>query len=831
MDHDKERNWDMAHSARRPTIFNLSLQPQFEHLLSELETNEVSGVSVVVRAIYDGDEHQKFMECLDARIKSHDKDIERMCNFHYQGFIDSIRELLQVRTQAQKLNTEVVRLDEELQQSANRVISKGEELVQARRVESNIASAIDSLTICLPVLSTYAKLQRQMQEKRYYPALKTLEQLEHLYLPRVANYQFAHQMRDSIPKLRENIKDASMSDLKDFLENIRKFSPKIGEVAMRHTAEQMGGDPGTVGGIKKRNVVPPPNPFTGKIETDENEYDEEDLSAQDLIDFSPVYRCLHIFSVLGSRDTFETYYRQQRKQQARLVLQPPTNMHESLEGYRTYIYGIVGFLVTEDHLLNTGNGLVSRSYLDELWGMALSKIVNALRTHSAYCTDATLMLKIKNLIMLFLTTLQNYGYPVNQLLELLTEIRDHYNEVLMQRWVQVFREILDEECFLPIEVETQEEYDNVLSSFPFHDESLETAPCPKIFPFSSMVPKVYQQVKEFIYACLKFSEDLNLSQGEVDDMIRKSTNLLLTRTFSGCLTSIFRKPSLALLQVVQIIIDTGYLENATVFLEEFVSNISGSNRTDGHLTLRSQGQSAMFRVARDDAERQICDKLRGKVGEFLELENYDWLLVEPQGHASSFVTDLIAFLQSTFLSFTNLPDEVAQQACCTACEHIANSLMGLMLSDDVKQISMGALQQINLDTIQCEQFAASEPVPGLEEQVLLRYFADLRQLLDLFMTWDWPTYFHDYGQENSKYQHVNPSTATILVEKLREADKRTMFSVLKKSERDKKKLLETVLKQLRQLAQTQQQQQQSQTQLPQSSQLLQPQQQMQAPIQ
>lgn len=59
-------------------------------------------------------------------------------------------------------------------------------------------------------------------------------------------------------------------------------------------------------------------------------------------------------------------------------------------------------------------------------------------------------------------------------------------------------------------METQEEYDNVLSSFPFHDEMLEVAPFPKILPFSSMVPKVYQQVKEFIYACLKFSEDLHL---------------------------------------------------------------------------------------------------------------------------------------------------------------------------------------------------------------------------------------------------------------------------------------------------------------------------------
>lgn len=125
------------------------------------------------------------------------------------------------------------------------------------------------------------------------------------------------------------------------------------------------------------------------------------------------------------------------------------------------------------------------------------------------------------------------------------------------------------------QVSSQAEYDHVLGSFPFNDEALQKADFPKRFPFSVMVPKVYQQVKEFIYACLKFSEDLNLTQTEVDEMIRKSTNLLLTRTFSGCLSSLFRKPSLALLQVVQIIINTGYLENSTKYLEEFVSNITG----------------------------------------------------------------------------------------------------------------------------------------------------------------------------------------------------------------------------------------------------------------
>lgn len=68
-----------------------------------------------------------------------------------------------------------------------------------------------------------------------------------------------------------------------------------------------------------------------------------------------------------------------------------------------------------------------------------------------------------------------------------------------------------------------------------------------------------------------------------------------------------------------------------------------------------QGQPAMFRVAREDAVRQICEKLKQKLDEFLELENYDWLLIEPKGHASSYISDIIAFLQTTFQSFTNIP--------------------------------------------------------------------------------------------------------------------------------------------------------------------------------
>lgn len=43
------------------------------------------------------------MDKLDARIRNHDREIEKMCNFHYQGFVDAITEFLKVRAEAQKL--------------------------------------------------------------------------------------------------------------------------------------------------------------------------------------------------------------------------------------------------------------------------------------------------------------------------------------------------------------------------------------------------------------------------------------------------------------------------------------------------------------------------------------------------------------------------------------------------------------------------------------------------------------------------------------------------------------------------------------------------------
>uniref|UniRef100_A0A493TKV8 Exocyst complex component n=1 Tax=Anas platyrhynchos platyrhynchos TaxID=8840 RepID=A0A493TKV8_ANAPP len=751
----------------------------YENALAEIQSFELP-LGTTLRSVYDDqpNAHQRFMEKLDACIRNHDREIEKMCNFHHQGFVDAITELLKVRADAEKLKVQVTDTNRRLQDAGKEVIAQTEEIIRCRVQQRNITTVVEKLQLCLPVLEMYSKLKEQMNVKRYYSALKTMEQLENLYLPRVSQYRFCQIMIENLPKLREEIKEISMSDLKDFLESIRKHSDRIGETAMKQAQQQKtfsttlqkqnNVNYGRNMHLGRSRILESKNEITLKRTFEEDdEHEEEVLTAQDLVDFSPVYRCLHIYSVLGDGEIFENYYRKQRRKQARLVLQPQSSMHETVEGYRRYFSQIVGFFVVEDHILHVTQGLVTRTYTDELWNMALSKIIAVLRTHSSYCSDPDLVLELKNLIVVFADTLQGYGFPVNRLFDLLFEIRDQYNETLLKKWSGLFRDIFEADNYSPIPVANEEEYKIVISKFPFQDPELDKQSFPKKLPMSQSVPQIYIQVKEFIYASLKFSESLHRSSTEIDDMLRKSTNLLLTRTLSSCLQNLIKKPHIGLTE-----------------------------------------------DARHAAEGEIYMKLNQKIDEFIQIADYDWTMSESDGRASGYLMDLINFLRSTFQVFTHLPNnnndhaamsgKVAQTACMSACQHLSTSLMQMLLDSELKQISMGAIQQFNLDVIQCELFASSEPVPGFQGDTLQLAFIDLRQLLDLFMVWDWSTYLADYGQATSKYLRVNPSTALTLLEKvhrgMRDSSKKNnIFAQFRKNDRDKQKLIETVVKQLRSL--------------------------------
>lgn len=57
-------------------------------------------------------------------------------------------------------------LDKKVHVSSEGITNSATDLLRARKVQSNIASVIAQLNLCLPVFTTYSKLQKQISEKR-----------------------------------------------------------------------------------------------------------------------------------------------------------------------------------------------------------------------------------------------------------------------------------------------------------------------------------------------------------------------------------------------------------------------------------------------------------------------------------------------------------------------------------------------------------------------------------------------------------------------------------------------------------------------------------------
>ncbi|KAL7074692.1 hypothetical protein ACQ4LE_005557 [Meloidogyne hapla] len=836
---------------------NPEISAEQEFCLYELETlSDSSSIGLVLRAIYDTGSVHKFTRALDKRITHYDKSILRVCTHHYQGFLDSLKQLRGLKEKCAEIRKNAEETNHLVQEESRALLKRSSEIVRYRKLQRNANNAIQQISMCLPMLENYAQLEKLMEQKKYLQALKILEDLEHNYLNQLHKYRFAHQFAKSTGPIRDQIRERSYSEVTDFLENLMKASEQIGADASKHIDEfytkqqlsaisakrsQVGSLDPTLsrrqqsldiklsadGSVIKTSTSSKNSQNIQQMIQANEQQNQCRLDAHDKLDFGPVHRCCQIFNVLGDREKFEVYYRKQRYDQIQLILERHTYLNKedltSIDVFIPYLNTIIGFFIIEDRIAQMQSTLVTESHKEELWELTLRRITETITSHFGNCTNVELIFAMKKLILLFSLTTKSYGYNPNPFYNLLQNFRDKYSEILIEKFAIKFKETLERDECMPIEAKNEEEYRQVVSEFPIYRRGLEQEDFPRKFPFSRFVPQVYSlQAKAFIADCIRFMEDLLLSQSEVSDTVRRYCNALFARwsdelkLFIGC-----QKRSLV--QLIQITINMGYLERSCEFLERIISeaarnltevdinNFSGGSGnlsslafddTTGHfVALKNQ----LFRDSRSEVEQLIDEAFREKVQAFLDNLNYDWELQHPTGVASDNISDMITFLTSTFINFTNLPNVLARHICMQACKFLADFLHSMLLSPKHKAISMGALEQFSLDVMQCELFAAQCPVPGFEDNALAITFAHLRQLLDLVMGPDWTTFFaeRDAPQQQrtengggAKYTRVKASNAAVLLEKIVEYEKRNAgFFALNRG--DRHKLYETILKKLR----------------------------------
>lgn len=702
-------------------------------------------------------------QCLSRYYEDREADIERIGLTKHEEFLDSVNRLQHVREGTVTLTAEILKLNQSIQSSTEKLAEQKGALVNTKAVRQNIADATDALKDSLKILHAVNNAHDLVRRKKYYTALKSLEDLQNEYLvPTIQNrYATQHRLADviqkSIPASQKAISEAAMTDLNTWLFRIRETSQFLGEVAFYHTELRRSRqrtrveEDAFLANFKLNSAI--------ELVSDENEefdvLDNEELQ----VDFTPLFEALHIHEALGQTDKFRSEYGATRRQQKDLLLPSSVDLlAEDESSLSSFLEGIAGFSIIEKATMRRVPHLRSAADVEELWESMCSAAIKLTSQALNSVTNAEVLLKIKGFIALFIQTMEGWGYTVSMLDNFLLILFDKYAELLKRRFSEDFQEIVSTDDYMPMAINSPEEYEKVVNVSWFTQEKPAdelTFPC--VLPFSQMYPLCCIDIRNFLNQFYFFSDDHFQHPNVIDETLKKSLDELLTEKV--CQSLVERLSSQYLGQIVQILINLEHFEIACQELEQLLIRARSSTSAGGPLKLSA---TEHFRNNKKTAEKRIFELVNSKIDDLVDTAEYDWtapaVMSEPSNYMQTLTRYLSNIMGSTLLG---LPREIKELIYFDALSHTASKILALPLSPDVKHINPNGVSALAHDVQYLTEF-----VDSLENGQMLRENLDeLQQTINLLQS-DNHDEFFDISSRNKKYGRVDALNGPILLEKL-----------------------------------------------------------------
>ncbi|KAF8929985.1 exocyst complex subunit Sec15-like-domain-containing protein [Dissophora ornata] len=736
-----------------------------------------------MKEVYRNNKMKPFLDQLSTFIRRKEMEIEKMCNSNYQEFVQSVDRLLKVRQGTVDLKDKIHTLNTDVQRSGTELTAKKRELIESKRILENIATAMDTLKTCINFLDLANRVNVQVENRKYYSALRIVDEIQVVHLRGVIQFEFARHMQDCIPILQFAIKDAVTTEMKEWLFSIRTSQKTMGKIAMdRMAARQQRWRERSSKGVKLKSS----HNVNSAVEAAVNEENEVDIMDTDQVklDFKPLYQCIHIYDELGQRAELKANYAEDRRAQAKLTLSSITSSFNlkdrNTDNFEALLHDIVGFFIVEHIILYSTTNFRTQSQLDELCEVVTSLLLRLLSEGLANCQDPDMFLSVKLLLMLYIQTMESYNYPVSKLNDLLLTLFRTYADQLETKFSSNFHKLVDEDDYTPILVENQDEYNLLQMSFRFkEDRKSSRQGFPRTLPFSKVVPYCCEDIRQFVGQFYRFVEGFNQEQNEMDDLVKDSLDTLLIQHVHSVWLKKLESRNLS--QIAQIIINLEYFQGACSDFEQLLTEMRSTSET----TKVSLQASGLFRETRKSAEKRISELVNSKIDDILELAEYDWLPSGIEDLHSTYLQELVSFL-SIVMSATlqNLPDSIRTYVYYDALEHLASQLHGIFTDPNVKHINQNFVAVFDKDIRYLEDFVAT-----LDNPNVTMTFLPLRQLINLLLSENTEEYM-DPSIRNRNYAQVKPDDVTRMLEKLMTAPVATTSTQEKTKRRSWGKVLE-----------------------------------------
>ncbi|KAL4976198.1 exocyst complex subunit Sec15-like-domain-containing protein [Aspergillus desertorum] len=724
-------------------------------IISPSDTDYLDQLIPSIKEYSVGNKTSELLCSLSKFASDKEAEIETICNSNHQEFVSSVNQLLQIREGTVSLTAEILDLNQSIQASTEKLAEQKKALVDSRQHRQNIDETSRAIQDCLEVLRLANQVHDLLAKKNHYAALRALEELQNVHLKGVTQFQIADMIQRSVPATQKAIAEAVMSDLNTWLYRIREMSQYLGEIALYHT------DLRKTRQKERAAKMPYLEHFklNSAIELVCDEHEEFDLLQNEelQVDFTPLFECLHIHQSLGQMEKFRVEYANTRRRQKELLLPVSvTLVDDDGASLHNLLEEMAGFAIVERATMKKVPDLRYPVDVDELWDSMCHTAVGLISTALHEVDNAESLLKIKNLIALFMQTMNTWNFTMGAFEELLLALFRKYAELLKKRFSDDFQEIVSTDDYMPMPIQTPEEFDKVLSVSWYTPSESQEQSFPCVLPFSQMYPLCCIDIRNFLNQFYFFANDDFSNPGIIDETLKDALDELLSSKVCDVLVE--RLNSQYLGQIVQILINLEHFEHACHELERLLAAARSQNFSSDPVALKATDK---FRDNKKAAEKRIFEVVNSKIDDLIETAEYDWMAAAAPTEPSNYMQTLTRFLSNIMNStLLGLPKEIKELIYFDALSHASTMILALPLSAEVKRINPNGVMALAKDVEYLYQF-----VDSLNNPILRENLDELQQTVQLMQAEN-SDEFYDISMRNKKYGRVDAINGPTLLEKL-----------------------------------------------------------------
>ncbi|KAL0250527.1 hypothetical protein I308_102705 [Cryptococcus tetragattii IND107] len=705
---------------------------------------------------------QLYLRSLDNFVEEKEREIEEICQENYEDFVSSVSTLLTIRQGTGHLRRRIGELDGQMGDVGRALGEKKRALLEQKKVARNMDDAIETLQTCLRLLDLVHRIDEMVREGKYWGALRSLEDLLHLPPPSISQTPFYAHILSSLPSLRLSIKDAVTASTKTWLFDVRESCATVGKLALEQMAmrtKKWRMKREKEGGVRLARVGGPLELLILLVDA----LDNDEIK----VDFKPLYHCIYIYEALGQKPELQRSYQEDRKTQATLILTSrlsttPSTLVNTLP---LLMQELVGFFIIEAHVLDTMPDFRTQRDVDELWDEMCRRIVEVMGQGLKGCCEPEVFLRSKTEVLLFVQTLEAYGYNIAELNGLLITLFERYSELLLRKFSADFDQIVSDDDNQPMMVNDHGEFEQVAGVCWLakgEAESLTTQGFPQPMPFSQTYPMCCINIRNFVDQFYQFTDGVAQQHLDIDEVLRKSLDGLLSDHVSKQIAKKLQT-MLNLSQIAQVVINLEHFTTACNELESVLMNLRASQR-GGPVKLAS---GASFNSTLSIAQSRIDSIINSKLESFFELAEYNWMPARPQStveEPSTYVFEMITFLTAYVDSvLIGLKEEFKTVAYRNALTRINRWLMDTLTGKEIVKLNESALASVLADV----SFIEIE-IKRLGKPELDHVFDEVKHTINIILS-DAVQAYMEPSIRSMSYPSVKPLSLAMILAKLGKA--------------------------------------------------------------